>query len=496
MKINAKNAVLRGTIILTVAGVLSRIIGFYYRIFLTRHIGAEGMGLFQLVIPILGISFALCSAGIQTAISKFCAQKENRYSWLPAGLLLSIPFSILIGALTFYYADFISARILLNASCAPLIRVLAFAFPFSTFHNCVNGYYFGCKRAGIPAFSQLFEQVIRVATVYLYVYICLKINKPVTVICALYGNFIGELASTLFCFFAMVFDKHFHIQMSNIGEHIKKIFLFSLPLTANRLLMHLLQSGEAILIPAQLMVYGHSSPEALSLYGVLFGMCLPLILFPSAITNSLSVMLLPEVSGAQSENNNKAIVRTLNRSIQLCMMMGILSTLLFLTYVGKIGAIIFKEPTVENFILILAWLCPFYYLTTTLGSILNGLGKTTLTCVQNIIGILVRITFLILLVPKLGIVAYLWGLLGSQILVCLTHYIELAKTFHLQLNPTGHILSPLLYSLISVGISLLFYAPMNSLQIFPELIRLALCCCIAVLIFMLFIRFLNLREKK
>lgn len=486
MKFNLKNAVIRGTIILTAAGLLSRIIGFFYRIYLTRAIGAEGMGLFQLVTPLIGISFAICSAGIQTGISKFCATRNDQNGWLFGGLMLSLPISVVFSIFMYFNAELIATRILLNPTCTPLIQLLAFSFPFSSLHNCVNGYYFGRKETGVPAFSQLFEQVIRVLTVYIYASYCAKTARPVTVICALYGNLTGELASSLFCVIALFLGRHVHLHFQDAGKKAAKIFKFSLPLSANRLLMHLLQSGEAILIPAQLMVYGHSNAEALSLYGVLTGMSLPLIMFPTAITNALSVMLLPEVSGAQSEHNNHAIISTLDRSVRLCMMMGIMSTLIFIFYGGRMGAIIFGEPSVQSFILILAWLCPFIYLTTTLGSILNGLGRTTLTCVQNILSILLRIIFLIILVPKYGISGYLWGLLASQIFICIAHYTVLSRMFHLKMNPYGQILTPLFYSVISVGLSLLILVSLNQLGLFSELLRLTLCgaaaCCFFLLL--------------
>ena len=110
------------------------------------------------------------------------------------------------------------------------------------------------------------------------------------------------------------------------------------------------------------------------------------------------------------------------------------------------GAILFKEPLVENFVMILAWLCPFYYLTTTLGSILNGLGCTTLTCVQTIAGILVRIAFLVLLVPKTGIRGYLIGTLVSQILVCIAHFLYLNHLFHIGFRSGNTSCSRFIYS--------------------------------------------------
>ena len=94
-----KSVVIKGTIILTAAGILSRVIGFFYRIFLTRLIGAEGMGLFQMIMPVAGIVFAVCSAGVQTAISKFCAERKDRGSWLLAGLAVSFPLSCIIAAI-------------------------------------------------------------------------------------------------------------------------------------------------------------------------------------------------------------------------------------------------------------------------------------------------------------------------------------------------------------------------------------------------------------
>ena len=90
------NNVIKGTLILTTAGILSKILGFFYRIYLSRCIGAAGMGLFQIVMPAAGIVFAICSSGIQTAISKFCCDKKNDFLWLISGLLLSIPTSLLL----------------------------------------------------------------------------------------------------------------------------------------------------------------------------------------------------------------------------------------------------------------------------------------------------------------------------------------------------------------------------------------------------------------
>lgn len=489
----AGNAVIKGTLILTAAGITSRCIGFFYRIFLTRTIGAEGIGLFQLVTPVMGIVFAICSSGIQTGISRYCAAKKDSLRWLLAGLCISMPLAVAACIIVYTYSGFIASRLLINPDCAGLLKILALAFPFSTFHNCINGYYYGHKKAGIPAFSQFAEQLVRVAAVFLYANYCEEHNIPVTALCALYGNLAGEIASFIFCSISLMFSEKIKCSLKGLGNNIAELFTFALPLTSNKLLMHLLQSGEAILIPAQLMLSGFNRSEATSLYGILNGMALPLILFPSAITNSLSVMLLPEISEAQSANHNDSITKTFDRCLRLCTEMGIMSTLLFIFYGSKLGAIIFDEPLVYSMVLVLAWLCPFIYLATTLGSILNGLGETTSTCIHNIIAILIRISFLILLVPSKGINAYLIGLLVSQIFICLAHYIKLSRMLHISLKPYSFIVAPAITSIISTGASLVIYTFLKTVFPVPDIFLLCLGAVIAC-IFFLFIHFIQINR--
>ena len=346
------------------------------------------MGLFQIVMPAAGIVFAICSSGIQTAISKFCCDKKNDFLWLISGLLLSIPTSLILTFIVYTNADFIATRFILNEACSSLLKILSLSFPFAAFHNCINGFYFAKKKTAIPAFSQFFEQIIRFCAVYIYVTIYAS-DGNASVLCAIYSNLFGEIASFLYCtcaiFYTFIKSKYNNThKKAFLMSKIREMFKFSFPLTANRLLMHIFQSAEAVLVPAQLIVYGLSKSDSVSIYGILTGMAMPLILFPTALTNSLAVMLLPAVSELNLENNNKSIKSTINKCITFCISTGVLSTAIFIFYGSYAGAIVFNQPEVRNYVCILAWLCPFIYLTVTMGSILNGLGETTATCIQNI----------------------------------------------------------------------------------------------------------------
>ena len=105
-----KNPLVFGTIILTLTGFASRFIGFFYRIFLSRTFGAEGMGIYQLTAPVLALTFALTAAGIQTSISRFVARetstRDYRYSfvYLFSGLVLSLTLSILCAGFVYCFS--------------------------------------------------------------------------------------------------------------------------------------------------------------------------------------------------------------------------------------------------------------------------------------------------------------------------------------------------------------------------------------------------------
>ena len=156
-----------GTFILTITGLVTRVIGFFYRIYLSRLFGEEAMGVYQLVSPVLSISFSLTAAAYQTSISKFVAEqtaKTNRSSYRPmlAGLSISLPLSLLCTFIIYTFADFIGTRLLLETRTVSMLRILSFSIPLSATHSCINGYFYGMKKTSVPAMTQLFEQLIPV----------------------------------------------------------------------------------------------------------------------------------------------------------------------------------------------------------------------------------------------------------------------------------------------------------------------------------------------
>lgn len=427
-----KNPLLIGTFILTVTGLLSRFIGFFYRIFLSKVFGAEGMGIYQLISPVLALSFSLTVSGMQTAISKYVASETSTHDYktsfrtLWTGFLLSMALSFGCMAYIYRYSDWIAASFLLEKRTAPLLRIISLSIPMATVHSCINGYFYGIKKTAVPALTQLSEQIVRVGSVYLIYAVCARKNMAPTISFAVVGLVIGEGASMIVSVAAIisrsfqVFEGPSRIRIKAPCAHpsywqiSENLLRLAAPLSANRIIINVLQSIEAIYIPNRLMVYGLNNADALGVYGVLTGMSLPLILFPSAITNSISVLLLPIVSEADANGNHNAVTRAIWKSIQYCLLLGFLCTALFLLFGRLAGRLLFNSELAGSFILTLSFICPFLYIASTLNSILNGLGKTALTFLYSILSLLVRLLFVFYAIPVYGIKGYLWGMLASQ----------------------------------------------------------------------------------
>lgn len=504
-----KHTLITGTLLLTASGFAVRVLGFFYRIFLSRAIGAEGLGLYNMVHPIYGICFGICAGSIQTAVSRFVAANVRRGKQiLFTGLSISLSISFALAWAILAFAEPIAHYILMEDQCAALLPFMAVSVPFSAVHACLSGYYYGVQKTRVPAFSQIVEQMIRMAAVFLIADILLESGRAVTVELAVAGHLIGEIASCLYTMVCFLFFRPrgaaagtpqaagtavgtsqaagtaadaasgptFSSFLSVFAQTAPPLMALALPLMGSRLILNILASAESIWIPSRLCAYGLSSSEAFSVYGVLTGMAMPFILFPSAITNSMAVLLLPAVAEAQSSGRSDRIGQTVTMSLRYSLYMGILCIGVFTMFGKVLGTSVFHSASAGTFMEILAWLCPFLYLSATTGSILNGLGRTRTTFLQNAAALSVRIAFVLFGIPRFGILAYLWGMLASDILLALMHLRSLSRIAPFKWNVWDMAVKPAISLAVSAGILLFFdnaFAQADVLSCLPPFIGAA-----------------------
>lgn len=416
---------------MTASGIASRIIGFFYRIFLAQTIGAEALGVYQLIAPVFAMCFALTASSIQTSISKFvgdaCGKNAGTSQgeitargYLLLGLVISCTASVIVGIFLYTQADWIALHFLGELRCAPLLSLLSFSMLPCCIHACINGYYYGKKRAGIPSFCQLVEQLARVGSVWLIYQYTLEKGMELTAFHAVAGLVAGECSGLITSLIAMSLEKrlpgHSYHTLSGQWKTMGKLFAsMAVPLTINRVTTALFNSLENLLIPQKLQAFGYSASDALSIFGILTGMTMSIILFPSVLTNSFSVLLLPAVSEAHSAHNHAQIARAIKKAILYGLLLGFVFTILFLVFGDRMGEVLFHNTLAGNFICQLSWLCPLLYVTSLLNSILHGLGNARQVLFVTLLACMIRICMILFLVPQYGIDAYLWGMLLSYV---------------------------------------------------------------------------------
>jgi len=433
-----------GTLILSGAGLLTRLIGFYNRIYLSQLIGAKEMGIYQLIFPVYMIAFAFCCHGIELALSQMTASFAGQGKpavhcriLVRTGTALSLISSLFFSLLIYHYAEFISIVLLKEETSSICLKLMAPVLPFTAIRCCLHGYYLGLKKTAVPAAGQLIEQSVRVLIIWLIAESYGK-YRTFSAALAVCGMVIGELAGTIYTYISYKIQIYTnHSQKNTKPPFIEKkpgpkpfknssrpclpygreLLGRAVPLTATKLSLTLFSSVESVLIPFMLTSYYKDQDLALSLYGVLTGMALPFILFPSTLTNSLSVMLLPAMSEAKASGNKKQIQTTIKKTVKLCLFLGFTALAFFFLFGKKLGISVFHEQTAGDFLFILSFLCPFLYLASSGASILNGLGFMKEAFFYSITGILIRICFILFAIPKAGIQGYLIGLLAAYLVL-------------------------------------------------------------------------------
>ena len=271
---SARKTILQGTLILTAVGFLCRFMGFFYRIFLSHTFGEENVGLYQLTFPVFALCISFTSAGLETAISRTVARKQSLHQpreaseTLCLGLFISCLLSVITMIILQKNAADLSTALLGDPRCEEILILLSYALPLSAIHGCIMGYCYGLKQTQIPAVSQLIEQTARILSVFCLYRFAIRNGLHADISIAAAGIAFGELFSTFYSVRGLqksrsdIFRPGF--SFSSIRLRFRELVPLSLPLTANRVLLGLLQGIEAVSIPGCLKLYNHST----SLYSI------------------------------------------------------------------------------------------------------------------------------------------------------------------------------------------------------------------------------------
>lgn len=483
-----RNKIIKGTFILTISGILSKLIGFYYRIFLSDTIGANGVGIYQMILPIIGLFAAISCAGVEIAMSKNISSAKDKnhiYKNFKAGFIYSVTMSVLSTILLLLFTPIISHFYISGPIIKRLLFLSALLLPLMSIHSAILGYYLGMKRSFIPGLFLFIETLLKLVFTMLIYLFFLKANRPITACIPILGMLCSELSSSVIMLFLI--KKEFKAVkksgFTSLSEY-KDFFKLAMPVSFTRIFLSLVHTVEAFLVPFLLVVFGLSEDTSISIFGILTGMSMPFILFPSAITNALSAMLLPSISEAASRNDFQLIKKTSSVALKYCMSMGIFFTGFFIINGYDLGYMFFGNEPAGQFLRILAWLSPFIYVGMTLSSIINGFGYTKTTLIYNTISAIIRIVFIIIFIPFFGVKGYLFGLLAGEITNTLLSIFKINKLCHPSYSLFDNLLKPVAITIIALGFSSSLRYLIDGINLFPNILTFIFSLGVSVFIYL------------
>lgn len=432
----SRQTIIKGTLILTAAGIITRLLGFINKIYLTNTIGFTEIGIYQLIFPLYILAISICSTGLSSSISKHVAWnlsigniKEARFT-LRKCICYGLLVSLLIILFTYCFSSPISIYILKNSNCSKMLNLIVLALPFVVIKSCINAFFIASDMPAIQGTTLLIEQVSRLLSIFIF---CNSMDNR-NAILAVYSTIVGEIISgfvSIILYFSNIkkIESVSPVKTVNFNKdaECKSLIKDIVYLTTNSTIFTLFSSFEAILLPAKFYMYYGSSEYALSLYGIITGIVLPFILFPSTITASMSTMLLPSISGDRAKNNTSNIRDTIIKSSIFSISLGIFSAILYFLLGEQLCILIFDNLDAGNILRKMCLLCPFIYLSSTLSSITNGLDKTLNNLTFNIISISIRIIFIFLLIPYYGVEVYIMSMFISYFVLIICYFMTLKK---------------------------------------------------------------------
>nr|AGF93491.1 stage V sporulation protein B [uncultured organism] len=459
---------IKGAVILTAAGLIARVMGFVYRVILTRIIGAEGMGLYQMAYPIYTILLVVSRSGIPVALAKLISDriaKEKRkeaFNIFKVARFLSIGIGLFFSLVMAFSARPLISLLGLDPRAYYAVLAISPAIFFVSIMATYRGFFQGLQTMVPTAFSQIIEQLIRMITMIALVFFLVKYGLKFAAAGASFGAVTGAIAGLLTLIFIYYKRKNKiwsyintgEDSKSNVFEIIKEIAVLGVPITIGALVQPLMNLVDLIFVPQRLQVAGFLMKEATTLYGRLSAVAMPLVNFPTIITVSLAASLVPSISEAFALEENDLIKLRTQTALRLTILIALPSSVGLFVLAREITQVVFSEPAAAVPLRFVAWGVTFIALQQTSSAILQGIGKTAIPARNLFIGAISNgiINYTLTALPRFGIKGAAIGTAVGFAVAAFLNLYYVKKYTHFEVKFDVLIWKPL-FSVLIMGIS-------------------------------------------
>ena len=426
-----------------------------FNICISNQIGSEAVGVFSLVMAVYLFFITVATSGLNIAVTVIVSEKFalNKNKQAIKAIRTCIFFSLLLGiaagGLILLFSNFITSKCLHNMISSRPLFYIAIGLPFIAMSSCISSYFTTIRKAYKNAISQVFEFTIKMfATIIL---LKINISNGVEAICIslILADVISEICSFTLIFILYIIDIKLKKleDIRSFGQRIN-ILKIAFPVAVTSYIRSGLSTLKQLIIPTQLEKSGISCSRALSQYGMINGMVLPVITFPTVFTDSYSMLLIPEFSTYVAQKNYKAINYIANKIFKITCAFTMCICSIFFIFSNDLGLAIYNNIEIGYYFKIFTPFIFFMYMDHIIDCILKGLNKQFGVMCCNILDLSITTCFIYFLLPVLGIKGYVLSIFFSEVLNFSISLFQLFMYSRIKPNLIDWIVVPLFCSLV------------------------------------------------
>ena len=395
--------------IVTVFSISEKFLGFLYRIFLSRTIGAEGIGIYQVALSVFALLLTLISSGTPITVSrlmtKYKAEKDNARveKVVSAGIFFTLFLALPICLIIYLFRNSLSL-VFADPRCTPVFLIVLPGLVFTSVYGVIRGVFWGNKDFLPYSIIELLEEICMIFVGSILILFSKSAYQG-----AIYAG-VAVLVSYVFSFSlaTLVFFIRKNRLVNPKGE-LLPLIKSATPITAMRTVNSLAVSLVSIVLPLRLMQAGYTNAQALSAFGAASGQAIPILFIPTTLIGSFTLVLVPEIAENYYKNNYKALKIDIEKAIKFTAVLSCVFIPLFIVCGEEIGILIFNSHECGKYLTASAFLMLFMGLSSVTTSILNSIGlenKTLFYYIISSVFMLIAVWFL----PKfIGVYALLVG---------------------------------------------------------------------------------------
>ena len=412
------------TLILLVTSLIFRGIDIWFTSYITKKIGAELVGIYQLVMTVYLFGITLATSGINLSVTRVVSEELAKGNLggikkvMIRCLYITLATSIFTSLIFYANAELICNKWLAGKISKEVVYLFSLALPMISMSSAIAGYFAGVRRIYKNAIGQSLEHIAKVAiTAYLLSFFLPK-GLNYSCFALILGDLISEIISFVYIYIVFCRDKKIYDKELEIpsGSYTKKLVRISVPIAITSYIRSGLSTLKHLIVPSSLEKSGINSSTSLANYGIIHGMALPVIFFPDILVKSFASLLVPEFARYRTKQDYK---RTKQMTTYLLFGIGLSSGILSLVLYfasNLLGTLLYAGTNVAHYIRILSPLAILIYVDTVVDSVLRGLDAQVGVMVINILDLAISTSFIYFAVPKLGILGYIISIYISEIL--------------------------------------------------------------------------------